>query len=404
VAVANLIHYVEKTNRKLTRFLESVKYSDFISGFSHDNKLGESFKEVNRAFDEVLEAFRLTRAEKEEHLQYLNTVLQHISVGILTFDSNEKIYLINNALRKLLRLSKLGNLSEIKKMYPQLYHVIKTPQVGEKTLVTISEEIMLAVHSTQLILRGKSYTLVSFQNIQSELQTKEIEAWQNLTRVLRHEIMNSIAPINTLVNALQEILENEVAQTEENNPIDEESLQDFREGLKTIESRARALTRFVDAYRNFNNIPLPKFEIIVIEEILKRVHKLLSPELNEADINFEIINSNKQLTINADPELLEMILINLLRNAIESVKEVAEPTIKLRGGLDSRQKVYIDVIDNGPGIPKEKIEQIFVPFYTTKEGGTGIGLSLSRQIMQLHDRSLLAKSKPHQETVLTLKF
>jgi len=192
--VYNLIYYVENTNRQLGHFFDSIKNSDFITGFRKSNKLGASFQELNLAFDNVLEIFRETRAEKEEHLQYLNTVVQHVGVGLLSYNDQGKIELINNAARKLLQASQLVNIQQFKDTHPNLYDAFGRLSSGQKTLVQFDNDTNLSIQATELRLRGKIYKLVSLQNIQAELQHSEVAAWQNLTRVLRHEIMNSILP------------------------------------------------------------------------------------------------------------------------------------------------------------------------------------------------------------------
>ena len=405
VELYDLFRYVENTNRKLTRFLESVKYSDFSSGFSTDNKLGRSFKDLNKAFNEVLEAFRETRREKEEHLNYLNTVVQHISTGVLSFDSEGKVELINNTARKFLNAFNMRNIVELKPGNPTLYKILMELPAGHKSLYRQSSDLHLAIHATHLIMRGKTLKLVALQNIQSELQQKEIEAWQNLTRVLRHEIMNSITPIASLTGTLNEILREDMKITSDGTcEIDDESREDLTDGLKTIESRSKALIKFVDAYRDYTTIPKPKFVVIVVKELFEHVGQLMKADLKKADIEFNCILDSEELQIKADLDLIEMVLINLLKNAKEAVENLEEKKIELRGKLDSDLRIAIEVKDNGPGIIPDAIDRIFIPFYTTKKTGSGIGLALSRQIMQMHNGSLTVKSEPNLVTIFTMRF
>lgn len=405
IELVELFRYVENTNRKLTRFLESVKYGDFSSGFSADNKLGRSFKELNLAFNEVLEAFRETRKEKEEHLSYLNTVVQHISTGVLSFDPEGKVELINNTARKFLQAFNIRNIAELKPTNPTLFKILVELPTGNKTLLRQTGDVHLAIHATELIMRGKKLKLVAFQNIQSELQQKEIEAWQNLTRVLRHEIMNSITPIASLTATLNMILKEDVKVIDDEvSEIDAESLEDLSDGLRTIESRSKALIRFVDAYRDYTNIPKPKFVQIDLRELFNHVEKLMRTDFKAATIHFSCLLDSEELQIQADLELIEMVLINLLKNAKEAVQDQDEAKIELRGRLDEDLRVIVEVKDNGPGIIPDAIERIFIPFFTTKKTGSGIGLALSRQIMQLHNGSLTVKSEPMIYTIFTLKF
>ena len=241
--IHNLYYYVENTNRKLTRFLEYIKYSDFASGFAADNRLGKSFRELNDAFNEVLEAFREARSEKEEHLQYLNTVVKHVGIGLISFDTDGKIELLNPAACRLLFISNILTLNELAEMHPELTEIIRDLSPGGSSLFRNNEK-QLAIQATEIRLRGKSFKLISLQNIQNELQQKELEAWQNLTSVLRHEIMNSIAPISSLVSTLNDIFEEELPenyQDQEFVEINNEIVEDIREALSAFICRLTTL-------------------------------------------------------------------------------------------------------------------------------------------------------------------
>ncbi len=402
--LVNLFRYTEVTNKKLTRFLESIKYSDFSTGFTHDNTLGKSFKELNKAFTDVLEAFRQARAEKEEHLNYLNTVVQHVTTGLLSFDDEGNVGLINTTARRFFNAPQMHNIREITVANGGLYRKLISMKPGEKTLFRLSNELHLAIHTTELKLRGMNYKLVALQNIHSELQTKEVEAWQNLTRVLRHEIMNSITPIASLTGTLNEILLEDVVKKNGICEISRESLDDLEEGLQTIENRSKGLIKFVDAYRDYTTIPNPKFTVIKIDELFDHICQLLKGEFKALGIRFLTRIDQKEMEILADRELIEMVLINLIKNAKEAIQGREEPKIELVARLSNEHRILIDVKDNGPGIIPEAQERIFIPFYTTKKDGSGIGLALSRQIMQLHHGSLSVRSEPDIFTVFTLKF
>ncbi|MFC2126012.1 PAS domain-containing sensor histidine kinase, partial [Bacteroidota bacterium] len=367
-------------------------------------QLGKTFKELNKAFNEVLEAFRLTRADKEEHLNYLNTIVQHVGTGLISFDSEGKIGLINTTAKRFLRAPQIHNLIELKPTNPELYKQLMELKPGNKALIRKSSEIDLAMHATELRLRGHTIKLVALQDIQSELQQKEIEAWQNLTRVLRHEIMNSITPIASLTGTLTEILTEDIKQTNGNYEMEEESVKDLSEGLLTIENRSKGLIRFVDAYRDYTSIPKPKFTIVSIKKMFDHIEHLLGLEMQSLKIDYSASVIPENLDITADRELVEMVLINLIKNAKEAVLGREEPKIELRSRIDSEHRIIIEVKDNGPGIIPEAIERIFIPFYTTKNQGSGIGLALSRQILQLHKGRLTVKSEPEIYTIFTLQF
>jgi two-component system, NtrC family, nitrogen regulation sensor histidine kinase NtrY len=401
--LVDIFRFVSQTNRKLTRFLESVKYSDFISGFTSDNKLGRSFKDLNMAFNEVLEAFRKARSEKEEHWQYLNSVVQQVRTGILSYDTEGNIQLMNANAKKFIGINTIRNIRELIQFNPRLYHALNSVGPGKSELYKGSNELYLTIQSTDLRIRGADVKLLTLQNIQPELQKQELEAWQNLTRVLRHEIMNSITPISSLTSTLREILDHDMERKNSHFELKEEGAEDLREGLSTIENRSKGLIRFIDAYREYTSLPKPKMSLVRLKDVVEKVAQLMKTELKKTQINFRYECSSEYLTIQADVEMIEQVLINLLKNAIEALAETPDPKLELIGRYDE-SAVRIEVIDNGPGIIKEALEHIFVPFYTTKRTGSGIGLSLSRQIMQMHNGSITVESEPDVRTRFVLRF
>lgn len=399
----DIFKFVNQTNRKLTRFLESVRYSDFISGFATDNQLGRSFKDLNIAFNEVLEAFRKARSEKEEQGQYLNTVVQQVRTGILSFDAEGNVQLINTNAKRFMGITNIKNIRELIALNPKLYHSINSVEPGKSDLYKGSNELYLTIQATEMRIRGMDVKLITLQNIQPELQKQELEAWQNLTRVLRHEIMNSITPISSLTSTLREILDHDMEKKELHYELKEEGADDLREGLSTIESRSKGLIKFIDAYREYTSLPKPKVATVRLKELIEHVAKLMRTELKKTKIDFQYRCDSEYLTIQADIEMIEQVLINLLKNAIEALAETEDPKLELIGRYTDNA-VFIEIIDNGPGIIKEALEHIFVPFYTTKRTGSGIGLSLSRQIMQMHNGSINVESEPEVRTIFTLRF
>ena len=398
-----LYRFISQTNRKLTRFLESIKYSDFISGFTSDHQLGKSFKELNEAFNEVLEAFRKARSEKEEHWQYLNTLVQQVRTGILSFDIEGEVQLINANAKKFMGVSSIQNLDELIEINSRLYKAIYDVQPGKSTLYKGNSDLLLTIQATEMRLRGDTIKLVTLQNIQTELQRQELEAWQNLTRVLRHEIMNSITPISSLTSTLREILEHDLVATNKHFELKKESAEDLKEGLGTIEGRSKGLIKFIDAYREYTSLPQPNFKPVHLGELAAKVENLMRNDIKKANIDFATHVDIDHPMVEADAEMIEQVLINLVKNAIEACGE----TRPARIGLTIRQAeehVLIEVTDNGPGIIGEALDKVFVPFFSTKKTGSGIGLSLSRQIMQLHNGNLYVNSIPHIKTIFTLKF
>jgi len=403
IQLADLFHFVTQTNRKLTRFLESIRYSDFISGFTLDHKLGRSFKDLNLAFNEVLEAFRKARSEKEEHWQYLNTVVQQVRTGILSFDPDGHIELINANAKKYLNHSAIRNIHELKELNPSLWEIMVKIKPGKSELYKKGNQFGLAIQTTEIRIRGKEVKLITLQNIQSELQQQELEAWQNLTRVLRHEIMNSITPISSLTSTLLDIIAYDLTKTNEHFQIKSEGAEDLKEGLETIQNRSKSLIQFIDAYREYTSLPKPKFQTVMVKELLEKVSIFIKPEIKKTNIHFTFHCTSDYLSFQGDPDMVEQVLINLLKNSIEALQETLNPTLQLKGHYDENS-VIIEVIDNGQGIIEEALESIFVPFFTTKKTGSGIGLSLSRQIMQMHGGSLSVTSEPDVQTIFRLRF
>lgn len=405
--LVELFRFVDKTNQKLTRFLDSIRYSDFASTFTHDHHLGKSFRQLNDSFTIVLDAFRKAREEKEESLLYLQTVVQHVSTGLLSYDQSGHIELINNTAKRYIRQPAIHNIRELEATQPELYEALSALKPGGKSLLRINHSLHLAMSATELVLQGKSIKLVAMNNIVSELQQKEIDAWQNLTKVLRHEIMNSVTPISSLVSTMKDILDEDLVDMENGDKrIAGETVEDIQLGLKTIQNRSHGLIRFVDAYRNITNIPEPEFQHIAIQELLERTEQLMRAEMTARSVTFDykVDGSLGNTYLSADPELIEQVLINLVKNAMEAVEGREGAKICLKAIPNAEQRVLVQVIDNGPGIIPEAQERIFVPFYTTKKTGSGIGLALSRQIMQLHNGTLTVDSVPEEETVFTLHF
>src|SRR5689334_4934704 len=278
--MVELYRFTSQTNRKLTRFLESVKYSDFISGFANDNRLGRSFRDLNQQFNEVLEAFRKARSEKEEHWQYLNTVVQQVRTGIFSYDSEGNVQLMNANARRYLNLdTNVKNMRDLAEANPAMHEVIVTMTPGKSNLYKPSSDMQLTINMTELRIRGNLVKLVTLQNIQTELQRQELEAWQNLTRVLRHEIMNSITPISSLTSTLREILDHDMKKMESHYELKEEGADDLREGLSTIENRSKGLIKFIDAYREYTSLPKPVIQTVRLRELIEKVAQLMRTEL-----------------------------------------------------------------------------------------------------------------------------
>jgi two-component system nitrogen regulation sensor histidine kinase NtrY len=400
--VGALIHYVERTNRDLTRFLQAIRYEDFSQSFSLGTGLGSTYTDLKEAFNEVLDAFRKTRADKEEHFQYLHTVVQHIGIGLVCFAADGRVELINTAALRLLRKPHIRDIRELESFSKPLVDVLLRFRSGEKTLVKVEDDdelLQLVVYATELRMRGETFTLASVQNIQSELEEQEMEAWQKLIRVLTHEIMNSITPISSLASTVRGLIPEKGS-----GEYEFEALSDVHLALETIQSRSQGLLHFVETYRELTRIPKPDFRIFPVFELFSHIGQLMKADLDEKNIEFQSAIAPETLELMADPDLVEQVLINLLRNAAQALNGRENGRIDLTAQLDRRGRVVIRVRDNGPGILADVQERIFIPFFTTKRDGSGIGLSLSRQIMRVHRGTISVQSKLNEETVFTLRF
>jgi len=401
-----LIHYVERTNRDLTRFLQAIRYEDFSQSFSGAG-LGSSFNDLKAAFTEVLDAFRRARTEKEEHFRYLQTVVQHVGIGLICYRSDGEVALMNTAAGRILKSGHLRSVADLKAFSQDLVEILFKLRPGEKALIKVEnndELLQLMVYATELRMRGQRLTLVSIQNIQSELEEKEMDAWQNLIRVLTHEIMNSVTPIASLSATVNGLLSGEAEDPQRMPQIQDETLQDVCDAVHTIQKRSEGLLHFVDTYRQLTRIPKPGFQILPVADLFARLQQLMRVEMSDKTIGFHTCVQPETLELTADPELIEQVLINLLTNAIQALNGRPDARIELTAHLDGRGRVVIQVTDNGPGILEDVQERIFIPFFTTKQSGSGIGLSLSRQIMRLHGGAISVHSRPGEKTIFTLRF
>ncbi len=397
--VAALIRYTERTPRDLLRFLEAIRYDDLSLGVSAQGR-GPMFEAIADRFAEVSEAFQQVRAEREEQAHYLQTVVRHVGVALIAFRDGGEVALLNTAAKRLLGLPRLRHIGALAALSPRLAETLPALRSGERALVRVEHgdrAFDLAVHATQFRLAGEPHTLVSLQDIRSELEEREMEAWQSLTRVLTHEIVNSVAPIASLAATANLLLHRDDVG-------DSAGLPDAREALQTIERRSQGLIHFVESYRSLTKIPKPTFALFPVADLFGNVQTLLRTSLAEQGVALTVEIDPPTLELAADEELIEQVLINLLLNAMQALEGQPEARITLRGRIGEAGRPVVEVRDNGPGILPEVRERIFVPFFTTKQTGSGIGLSLSRQILRLHGGTLTVRSTPGVETVFALRF
>ena len=405
--VGSLIRYLDKTNRELTSFLQSIRFAEFTSTFQIEG-MGGSFNDLNRAFNEVMQDFQKVRAEKEENFHYLQTIVQNIDVSVIAYSADGNIELINKTAKKLFQLASIKNIKALEPLSAELVHTFLTIKPGENKLVKVQYEddfLQLAIYASTIKVKDKLIYLVTIKDIQNVLEEQETEAWQKLIRVLTHEIMNSITPIASLSSTLDLMLKGMVPEgNTEDLKIDREAVDEIQEALQTINKRSTGLLHFVNTYRNLTRIPKPDFKLCSVKELFDNIVKLMEEEIRRFGIEFIVKVEPESLEFTADDKLIEQVLINLLKNAIHALNGQKSARIQLVAYMSKRGRITLQVIDNGPGILKDVLDKIFIPFFTTKPSGSGIGLSLSKQILRLHNASITAHSDPGVETVFTMTF
>jgi len=407
IQVYLLIKFVDRTNRDLTSFLESIRFSEFTRSFQVEG-MGSSFDELSKAFNDVINDFQAVRSEKEEQYHYLQSILQNTDVSILAFQKDGKVELINKAANKLFQIQAIKNIHSLENLSPELVNTLLNLKPGTISLVKVQEEddiLQLAISATEIKIQHKLIIVATIKNIQTVLEEQETEAWQKLIRVLTHEIMNSITPIASLTATLDLMLKDATKDQDLNEyKIDKDTVQEFQKALQTINKRSTGLLHFVNTYRNLTRIPKPNFKITRVSSIFSNIKSLMEKEINADKIRLNLLIDPDNLEISADEELIEQVIINLVKNSIHALENRANPEIKLDAHINKRGRPTIQVSDNGIGILKDVIDKIFIPFFTTKQKGSGIGLSLSRQILRLHGGTISVHSEPEQGTTFTLTF
>ena len=389
-----LVRAVERPARDLRRFLEGVRYDDVSVRFPQG---GDPFLDgLAAAFEEVGAAFRRVRAEREEQAGYLEAVVRHVGVALVAFRADGAVTIFNLAARRTLGVPRVRTLDGLARRVPEAAEALRSLPAGERALVRLEAEggpQELVAYATRFTVGGEAHTLVSLQDIREELEARELEAWQELSRVLTHEIANSVAPIASLAGTARGLVGDGGAEGDR--------LADVREALGTIERRSRGLVSFVDAYRTLARLPRPRPRVVPAAELLGDVATLARATALAVDVAVEVDPPGLELV--ADADLVEQALVNLALNAVEALGgRGGHVTLRARPGPSGR--AVVEVEDDGPGLLPEVQERAFVPFFSTKPGGSGVGLALAHRIARLHGGTLTVESEPDVRTAFTLRL
>ena len=404
--VWSMIRYVDRTNRELANFLDSIRYSEFTRTFAI-REAGPSFQALSDAFNDVMQDFQRIRSEKEEHFHYLQSIVQNIDVSILAYQRNGQVEMINPAAKKLFQVNSLRDISKLATLSQELCDTLLKIEPGEHHLVKVQDDddiLQLAIQCTEFKVKDKNILLTTVKNIQNVLEGQETEAWQKLIRVLTHEIMNSIAPISSLSSTVEMMIREYDARDEGAPRLDSEAVEEIEQALQTINKRSTGLMNFVETYRSLTKIPKPNFDMVDMNNLVENVVTLMSREMENQHIQLDYTMEPDSIMLQIDEQMISQVMINLVKNSLQALEGKESGRIEIRGYYNKRGRPTIQIKDNGQGILPDVLDKIFIPFFTTKKNGSGIGLSLSRQILRLHGGTITAQSVPDKETIFSLTF
>lgn len=406
-----LIRYLNRTNRDLTRFLQTFHNDDSGSLFN-ENETDQSYRELYSSFNFIITAYNKLRMEKESEQQLFRTIFEQVSVGVLVFDEAGLVKLVNQSFLDLFRLNSISRIDKLDLLEDGIKKRIFGIQPGSQELIRFSplqkqefeqsETRQILALMQEIKQENYSLKLVTFQNIEEQMEQNEIDAWEKLIRIFSHEIMNSVSPINLLTSNLIDMLQHE-GKVKKAAELNDNIISDTVSGLQTIRKRGYGLSNFVETYRSISKLPQPFLADVRVKELFSRVSFLLEPMIQKLKVTLVTTIKPDNHSIRADETLVEQVLINLVKNAVEALSGTDKPLIIMESNIIHDRHI-IQVRDNGRGIPPDVIEKIFIPFFTTKEGGSGIGLTFARQVMKLHHGTIRVSSDPGKGTVVTLAF
>jgi len=365
-------------------------------------------------FNLIIKKFERNKIEKEAQYTYFKYILEHVNLGIVSIKKedlfNEHSYseipFLNKAACDILKQPQHKYWHRLAKNAPWLVKELKKIANGGKILIDFEDEVerkQLSLEVIELQLLNVPYLIITFQDIRSEIEQKEIEAWHNVIKILAHEMLNSFTPVSSLASTIKSLTENEKGEILNLNELEKDDIEDINTAASTIKKRSESLLVFVKDYRTISNVPVPQLTKINVKQFLKGIKSLMSPITEDAQVDLKISPIPPNVSINADSKLIEQVLINLINNSIHALEGRKSPTIKIGCSIES-EKTIIIINDNGMGIEEKIINQIFIPFYTTKKNGSGIGLSLSKNILKKHGGNLLVNSEVGVYTSFSLVF
>lgn len=400
-----LLYFVNHTNRELQKFLEALKHEDYTVSFG-SRGFGGTFSDLTESFNQVVEKMKSGRADRETHMDLMKLVLENLRLGLIILDENGDIEILNAAARDMLNVPHFNRWEMFVRKKPFFASQLQDFGFEGRKLIELKEgaevrEIYLDLD--HIMLLGKTYHLISFSDLKNEIEQKEIDAWHKLIRILAHEVMNSVTPVTSLSQTIKNMLTDEAGKPLSGQALDKERIDDVLLALDTIIRRSSGMLNFVDDYRKLTKLPAPNFEAINVDELFDEVCQLMSPQAAAAGIKCHSELQNRKLSIKADRKMVEQVLINLVGNAMHAMEEQQGGEISLTAEVQETQ-VMLQVQDNGPGIPEDILPSIFIPFFSTRKNGTGIGLTLSKNIMQLHRGSIVVQSKEGEGTLFRLGF
>jgi len=401
-SVLDLIRFNKKAQDEVNQFVESIHYRDFSRHFDV-RKAPNELKPLRKGFNDINTTFKLISRERETQYHYLQKILELVDTGILSYEQETgETGWINEAFKTLIGIPYLKTIHSLEKREPVLYKDIMKLKAGDAQVMTITrdqQQVKMLVTSSVMRSDEKMYKLIAFQNVSEALDETESKAWSKLLNVMTHEIMNSVAPISSLADTLK----NRLKSPEIMANVDGSDLEDIELGIDTIKRRSEGLLKFTESYRSLNKITRLDLDKILVRNMFENLNSLMRPTLEKKNIELEIIMRDPTLAIEADINLVDQVMINLLVNAIEAVKDREHPLITLSAEMQNNRMLE-KVTDNGLGMPPELLDKIFIPFFSTKKTGSGIGLSLCKQIMLLHKGNIQVQSTEGKGSSFILQF